>query len=227
MRILAVILFFIHGSIYSQSFQEKFEELICSCLTESNISFEDAVNENLVLNCFSVSFDQLKKVWEVEFNDNVDTNLAYQIGMSFGMKMTNEMQSGLIGKCDYYYGLMSFTKDLMYQSFSKGVTVEKRDSVSLLITENPYQIQLLIESATYNLGLKEIDLAQKDINEYISINPNSSMAHFLLAFIFDLKDDSENALLFYDKVLNSDENIGSFKDLALIYHLILQRKSKE
>ncbi len=230
MKKTALIFFFISSLSYAQSLQEKVENQVCKCFNDNDLSLEDAFKSDVLPQCFAKAIGKLEDDFIAEYTQHIDTTSTktdYQKGQEYGKKLFTDMQHGLIKTCDSYYQLMSLLKKEMYVNFGKGASLKKRDSITRLMNENPTQTKLLIMRGMYNLGINDLEKAQEDIENFIDTSDDNNNAYFLLGFIYDIKEDSKNALIYYNKIEESGTNIGAFNDIALIFKAILKRKLTE
>lgn len=210
-----------------QTLQEKLETEICKCFDQQISIFNESKNLDSFDQCFDLPFQKFQKELEQEaVNKKVDTtaNNAYELGLEYGRQLFNDMQKGLIFNCDSYYEIMQVIGDTMYKNMSNGVSQRSLDSLSLLVKEYPSDDILLWKRGTHNLGLDNVNKAQEDFLECIRINPNNEIAKFCLGWTYDLQENLEPAIKYYEESLNANSNIGYFQEIGRINLLILQRK---
>lgn len=228
-KILIAILLLISIPSISQSFKKKLEHEICNCFEQKQDSFNQTNNLDVLDECFDTPFEKLKYEIEAEIAKKIDSTAtnSYELGMEYGRQLFNEMQDGLIFECDSYYEIMQGIGKIMYKNLSNGVTTEKIDSLSKMVDEFPKDEKILWERGVLKLGNDEILEAQQDFIQCLEINPDNNIAKFCLGWTYDLQDDHSNAFRYYNEAINSNQNIGSFREIGRINLSILKRKMSE
>ena len=120
--------------------------------------------------------------------------------------------------------VVDFNERRLYRNLSFGISKNQEDvNVHSLHFDKAYILQgeILLSLGRYNEAIKAFNLA-------LEINPMSASAYSSLAFIYDMKNSSKEALSFNEKSFEVFENSGEDKDFLLaLYDQKMSILSKE
>lgn len=203
------LFFFISSYSYAQDFKEKIKVDVCKCLGQA-----ESPTINTLQNCLGVSLAQ----YEEEFKKLIDTTSSlseYEQGRIIGRKLFTEMQADLIHSCDAYYEFWAGQRKAMLQEIS-GVRNQKFiDSISPIIQKNQTP-DLLWERGLAYFAAGKIDLAKKDFEAALAINPNHFQSKFFLAWTFEKNKEYAKAISLYEelKSITQKNEFAVFVEMA-------------
>jgi tetratricopeptide (TPR) repeat protein len=214
-RNILILFLVLSSSLSGQSAKEKLIDKSCDCFKKTTDSI---INYEIILDtCFQQLIqDDLDNIILEEYD--LESNLSdYEQGQLLSFNLMIQM----IQECDSFLKFFDEMRNIPIkrvkeQVINSGVRIENISSDGISDLDSIWKI------GQKHLALDKLELAKKDFQRCLELNPNYIQAEFFLAWVYEKEGDFKKSIELNEKVYKVTKN----DNFRIILEIVKQKEKK-